>query len=552
MIELFISVIIPWIITAFLIVVFLSFLYYIPRLLVQFIRMPLFVKLVVIVALVAGVLVRFYWVPNVHRIYYDEDRYLSYAVTFARFGEAKSIEYATQTKLVKGTPDKAIRLTVPVINAWGMKLFGYTENTLFIIAKIFSSFQILLLLILAYQLFKSHTAALVSALGMALLPGPVFWSPSLNLDSYFVFFALLSFVATGLYAKKATVINGALLIASLFLLLCVRLEAFLFIPIFIWALFIIRREPQVQFITKADIPYIVFGSTFIGLRALASISVVNQQWCCADALPIEAFYPSYFIRNLLPNLLQLFTRIEFPFVITILAIISIVRMQNKKVALLTLWFLSYFILYSLYYAGMLYSEEFSGSYGRYFLILIPPLLMLAGHTVWLLQKYIEKLSLIRKIVYISLFIGVFVTLSFGTFASYRTLVSTSPYYRGVDEGPAFIHSYTEHYLAPNTPKDSIILTSMTAYFAMIGRTTGLAGLFIDDIEIRDLVLSELKAGKRVFSVFPYQCSVDPKACDKIIKYVDYYPVKTKKEPPGGSYFAEIKLNSATPSGALKK
>jgi len=525
MIEVLISVIIPWILSFLLCGLIIVFIIKIPLIFKEFLKLPLYIKIIFVVIFFGGFLVRFYLTPNQHRILYDEDRYLSYSVTFAHFGEAKSIVYASSDKLLRGDPDQAARLTVPIFNAWIFKIFGYSENNIFIAAKIVSSIQILLIFILAYLMFESHIVAIFAAFGMAFLPTPVYWATSSTLDPYFVFFTLLTFTSIYLFVKKPNNVNGFFLIICIFLLLFVRIEALFSIPIFALILFNSYKNGNSKLLTKKSIFFYSLLFFMVLFRTFISFSVLGKKWCCAEGLPIEAFYLPYFMRNILPNILNLFVRVEFPYFITILSLVGLIKMKNKNILILGVFLVGYFILYSTYYAGMLYSHEFSGSYGRYFLILIPPLLLLAGNTIEDFINYIR--NKFRKKAFIIFLISVFiVTYTFlPTIKHYKDLIFISPYYQLVEAGPIFNHEIIEKYLIPNTPKDSIVLTNIASLFVMEGRATSLFASFTQEKEVQDYVFSSLKKHQRVFSIYPYLCDNDTIECISLKKTFDIVPYK---------------------------
>lgn len=158
------------------------------------------------VIVVVGGLLRFYS-PDQHRIYFDEDRYLSGAVTFAKFGTQRLINVATNDTFLTGDPDLVARVTVPTLNAWIFKVFGYSEKYLFIGSRIFSTSQIIFVFIAVVMYLRSRSMGLVAAGIFAILPVPIFWSLSIGLDSYFVFFALLAFIGAAWYGYRPVFIR---------------------------------------------------------------------------------------------------------------------------------------------------------------------------------------------------------------------------------------------------------------------------------------------------------------------------------------------------------
>lgn len=537
--EFVLGVFLPWITVFLLLACVVSSIFLIPKLIKPFLIFPLPVKIVLILILTGGVAVRFLATQPFHKIYYDEDRYLAYAVSFAHFGKATSVELATPQKLIMGKPDKVGRVTVPVIHAAGIKLIGNSELVLFQIARIASALQILLIFILSFLLLRNYVISLSSAFLMAFLPVQVYWATSLSLDSYHVFFAMLSAIAAILYARNQTLTTQTLLISSIFLLLGVRFEAFLFL--FILALFYIteRSKQKLPFLTKKD--FITFGilGVLLVIRTGSSLSVLSQPWCCAEALPLESFGVPYFIRNLLPNIFGLFNRPEFPFIITILALYQVITKRSSAVIILAVWALAFFFLYSSYYAGKFYTFEFSGSYGRYLLMLVPPLIILASCTInmtWDQIYHYKKVS--TALLWTGVF-GVICLTLFPTARHYTRLTSSSPYFMAVEAGPQVMHTFLEQTFMPSIPKDAIVIHSLTAHPLLDNRPTAFIAYFYDG-HLNDYLVSELKNGKKAYVLETFPCQAYTDSCKKLNGLFYFIPEESKQDPSGLMY-SEVKL-----------
>ncbi len=536
--EFILGALLPWATLVALLALFLGTLLHFRSIIKVIIHIPNRIKFLFILIIIAGFISRFFYTENYHKIYYDEDRYLSYAVTFERFGKATSIEFATPTQIILGKPDKAGRVTIPIVNATGIKIFGNSEDVLFTIAKTASLLQVILVFLFSYLLFKNYTVSLFSSLLMALLPIEIYWAPSLALDSYHVFFSLVASVAVVLYAKKPILSNQILLISSVFLLLGVRIESFSFLVILI-ALFIAVRKSEHRFIYKTDlIPFSILCG-LIGFRTLASISVLGQPWCCAEALPLESFAPNYFFRNLLPNIFDLLKRPEFPGIIILLAAYTLIKKSSAYAYILWFWVLLFFLLYSTYYAGKFFTFEFSGSYGRYLLMLVPPLIILASIPLTNIFSHIFKRGLKSSFMYLFLFLGI--TLFFiPTALSYPTLIKSSPYFNMVEAGPKVYHEFLVNEFLLKTKQNDIIIHSLTAHPLLDSRTTIFIGYFFDG-RLNDFLVSSLKSGKKAYILETYQCEVLPESCKKLNGLFIFKPVK-KTTSNADISFSEVILS----------
>jgi len=540
--ELVIGVILPWITLLAALVLLITALFLLPWLIRNVVKNRR-ILLAGIIILVLSTCVRFALTPNIHRIYYDEDRYLGYSVTFARFGKATTVELATPEKLLIGKPDQAVRTTVPVLHAAVLKTFGYTEQHLFIFSKIISILGVLTIMVLTYLLFKRYSAALLAGFIMGMLPINVYWSPSLALDPYFVFFGLLSFTGVLVYLKKPGTITALFTVSAIFLLLCVRLEGFLFLLVFVYYFIAYRKEHSASLFIKKDMILFYCLLPLILIRGGASISVLGQKWCCADSLPLEAFHIRYVVRNLLPNMFYLIHSAEFPFFLTIPAWIVLLKNRTKEIFALGLWILLYCIIYSFYYAGRFVTPEYSGSYARYFLVLIPPIIMLFSFGI---DEFIRYLGAKKK--HARLFIGIvvslFAALSLFFFKDYKSLVTQAPtIFNPVDQMPIIVHEYMENVFIKNTPKDAILIHPITPVPLLHGRTIVYQTYFVNNPETIEFVKSSLEKGKKAYLIGSYECDVIPEQCRDIKDIFEFKKTKFNKKNPYGFEIHEVILKN---------
>ena len=539
--ALLLTTISPWMLTICLVVVILLFFIHVPFLFKKITRIPKRHVFVLILTLLIGGLVRFHFTPNTHRIYFDEDRYLTYAVTFARFNKTVGINLATPEKVIIGDPDQVGRITVPVVNGWVLKLFGLKEENLFIAAKLFSTLQILLIFCATYLLYKSYSGALLSAILFAFVPLNVYWSPSIGLDSYFVFFGLLAFVASCMYAKTPTKTTATFATVSTILLLFVRLESYLFLLVSLVTIYSIRKTTASPFLTRADITYGFIALPFIAVRGLVSASVLGKTWCCGESTPLEAFGSGYFVRNTIPNIIGLFNNPAFPFIISFVAMVMIFTRRDWRTAPLIVWLLCYFVIYSFYFAGLFYTYEFSGSYGRYFLMLIPPLIILASMGLLNIHSWLRKKSTLVRIFAFLVIVGSL----YPTFASYTKLVFLSPYDKFVDAGPRNIHVHLEKGILPKTPNNSTIIHALTGVTLLHNRNAVYFASLLYNPVAQNFVLNELKDGREVYMLQTYSCEAYEEKCAKLLSLFDITTL-----PPDPRYsnlsLARLTLKTSTP------
>lgn len=544
----------PWVLTGAILIVLGITVRMLPKLLHALLRLPRWVTLLFILTVMLGTYIRFAWVPNTHRIYFDEDRYLMYAVSFARTGHALGIQVATPNNIIMGDPDPGARVTVPLIHAWVMKFFGYTDVNLFTTAKVLSSIQIILIFFCVLLLFKLPIAALISSISIAFLPIMTFWSTTTNLDSVFVFFALLSTIAATWHGRRPTVTSSLFLAASISLLLFVRIEGMILLATLASLIVLIRLEKKAPIASSRDIPFFILFFPISIIRVIVALPLFSQTWCCAEATPLEIFQLGYFWRNTIPNLQTLFVQKEFPFIITILSIITIfgipgstmfISSIQRKKWIFILWLFSYFMLYSFYYVGIFYSYTFSGSYGRFFLMLVPPLVILASlsvdaaYTTFLYTSHIRKTRML---------IGAILLLFtlYPTIISYRTTIAISPWDRLVDEGPRLMRKFLTDDLIPNTPQDALIIHPLTAVVMMSGRSAVSLESLVFQRRAIDFVKKHLTNGKPVYMLATDVCEATPYKCTLIGDTFTYTPLHIPHQTvPGFSAFS-VSLHSKNP------
>lgn len=503
---LFLGTILPWIVLGALILFFCIPFFWIRAVRKIPINILIFLGLIQILAL----WIRFAWVPDDHRIYFDEDRYLSYAVSFARYGKSVSLDLATPTQPLLGVPDEAGRVSVPVINATMLKLFGFDEAHLFTGAKILHSLAVLGIFLLGFLLFDSAAVGLLSALGIALLPTTVFFAPSFGLDLYFMDIAIAAFVSVLLFAKFPSHRTSVWMLACIVLLTCVRIEAFVLLPVLAATYAYERKQKGKHLFSKNDLWLYMTIFSYLSVRAVASLSVFTKPWCCAEALPLEAFSLSYLIRHILPNILALFTRVEFPWIISVGAGFALLVSSAWQTRILGIWILLCSLTYSAYYAGLFFNPEFSGSYGRYLLIIIVPLLLLFSHAV--VDGIGKRIQHPRtRIITILLCILTFIP----TINRYRTLISYSPWDRLAEGGPRIIHKFLTEDILPKTPPNAVIIHNLTAPIVLYGKTAVFTSSFLEDPATQKFITRALQSGQPVFMLPNYRCLLFADACKEL-------------------------------------
>lgn len=280
----------------------------------------------------------------------------------------------------------------------------------------------------------------------------------------------------------------------------------------------------------------------VGVRILVSLSVFGNVWCCGEATPLEVFELGYLIRNAIPNLAVFFVLAEVPFVLTLLGIRTLFGKRDLRIVPLGLWVVIFFFLYSSYYAGKFFDYLFSGSYGRYFLMIVPPYLILASVSIEDAWKYLARAPKKLKVAGVVASVLLLATL-YPTVKKYPRMISTSPYENIVERGPINMHDHLEKVILPQVPKNAIIIHSLSSVALLHGYAAVYFPSFFFDPKVSKYVLAQLKKGQPVYMLQTYICQADPKKCDFFTPIADLVPVKSKLPNPYGGEFLELKLRT---------
>jgi hypothetical protein len=279
----------------------------------------------------------------------------------------------------------------------------------------------------------------------------------------------------------------------------------------------------------------------LGLRLYIALPLFSQTWCCAEATPLEIFQAQYFIRNTIPNLQALFVRPEFPFFITILAFVALFGIPQKPYKwILALWITCYFFVYSFYYAGIFFSYTFSGSYGRFFLILIPPLLILAGLSADSAYRRFKTGTFEQKNKILLVLVLILFTL-YPTITKYQTFIHLSPWDMMVDEGPRIVRGFLVTDLLPNTPTPSVIIHPLTAEILMRGKSAVSLEAFLFQEQAVKFIEEQLKHGIPVYLFETGVCDANPYKCNLVRQKFTFTPITLGRSSQAGIGVSLVEL-----------
>ena len=305
----------------------------------------------------AGLLASFIFLSPVHRLFYDEDAYISIAQNLTRAPIAKITllggPYDTQVSTYHKEPPGW-----PVLLSLIFMVTGRSESVAFIVARLFFAFTIAVVYQLARQIFNKRQA-LVAAVLFGAAPACFWFSPSSGTDIPAALAAAL-----GMWGILAG--NGMLAAAGFALAAQIRLELIILVPI-------------------------VWLSTKVSSRwkwiaaALVIVEVVHIGWVLSIAPALaaaekvrSAFGFEFVPGNLRTNLAYLFNPLVFPAGITVLAVaktaLSLREKTNpegRRLAEGEMQILMLFGVYMFFYAGSFDTNP------RYTIQLLIPLALLA-------------------------------------------------------------------------------------------------------------------------------------------------------------------------------
>jgi len=352
--------------------------------------------IVLLVIFILGLYLRVFVAPHTHRLYYDEDIYLNIAQNIVKEGRAILCNYGTQEKCFEGIYNKQPNGYSFLMSVFF--IFGTSETLAHYATAVISSLIIPLIFLVAYLLFDNQKIAVLSALFFCLIPISIVWAPTTSSESVSVFFMALAFLALLSYLKNKKIPLLLFFFSTLAYSIQIRPEGFLFLPIVLLA-FVLDKDFFAGLRKKEFLVIFILFCALLVPHALHTLSVKSEGWgASGNKLGTE-----YVENNLSVNGMFFFENTRFPLVFSALAILGLYpfRKEWRKKTVLVAWFLAFFILYLLFYAG-------SFNYGvdvRFSMNLYIPLAILGGCGAFLISRGLDKFL---KKGYVSLVIASFV------------------------------------------------------------------------------------------------------------------------------------------------
>jgi 4-amino-4-deoxy-L-arabinose transferase-like glycosyltransferase len=470
--------------------------------------------------LIFGVL--FQLAPKNHRIFFDEDIYINTGQTMALRGQTGFCNYCS-FEINQYRPQWLSYNKQPggwpflISNAF--RLFGVDETYAFYLNNLILVATVLLIFFIIRQLTADDFSAFLSALIFATVPHNLMWAntaaaePMASLFNGLVVFLLILFLQ---YGKNSHLF---LLAVTLPLAVQIRTESIMILGFTIIMLFIF--SPKTLW-TRKLWTHAVLTATLLIPQILHLYLVNGYSWGAKG----PKFALRYFFDNIGPNSSYFFSNDYFPVLMSVLAVIGLLmtRVQIRWRMMILIWFLCYWCVFLLFYAG---SYAF-GADNRFALLTFIPLAVLAALGAGVLKEKLNVLILNaykiskgrKKYNYqnaanpIYRIAPILITLLvLFSFARFLPLIRQE-----VREGwqARYDHKYAKEF-TKKIPRDSVVLSQVPAMFALWGQS---AIQTYAGIEYPDLIEHLLeKYQGHVYFHYNYWCNTQSRSHQRLCRAI---------------------------------
>ncbi len=321
-----------------------------------------------LVPAIAGLAVSWLVLAPIHRLFFDEDIYISIAANLTHapanqltlYGGPGDIKASSYYKEPAGWP---------VLLSLIFLVTGRSESIAFRVARILFALTVVGVYQLTRQLSGTRVQAAAASIMFGAAPVCFWFSPSAGTDIPAAFMSIV-----GMWGLAAG--NGALAAGGFAYAAQTRMELLALVPLVTFAKNISRKWKLLSLgLVIEEIVHIAWVMFFIA-PVLTRVEKVPS-----------AFGARYVVANLAPNLKYLLNPLIFPAAVSVLALVAVGlsfrknAAQRKGAGLLALWAATLFCIYLLFYAG---SFDINPRYSIQFLAPITILAALAiQRPVWL-------------------------------------------------------------------------------------------------------------------------------------------------------------------------
>lgn len=294
-----------------------------------------FLTLALIVA--AGALLRFFWVPYAHYVFYDEYEHIAVARNMLESGLFSRCDFYLDGKCLSSWQPQWLPGYHFLLSQF-FSLSGVSERAAFIFNSLFSSLSLPAVFLLTYFCFRDAAAALIAAALTAFLPLHLKFAGGASTETLSLFFLLVTAASWFFYARRRTGRALFLALAAAAFALLARAENGLLLALF--PLFLVlfagrgERLKPLLFLPAAALPYLLY---LPGIRAF-----MLGGWLAAhESAPAAQF--------LWPSLKYWISGISVPVLVTAAAALSfftLFRKNRRELAFFGAWFLLFIAAYA--------------------------------------------------------------------------------------------------------------------------------------------------------------------------------------------------------------
>lgn len=355
------------------------------------------------------------YVHPVEQLYFDENIYQGIALNILHNGNALWCQYGSAQAI--NCPLNAIYhdpVEISLYLAMAFAILGPSVQTAYAFELAVGAISVFLVFLLGSLAFGKK-GGVASALVFALLPELLIWTRTETVpDMIFMLFTILAFLCYELYDKDRSWKTFGLFLSALGIVVYMRTEAIILIPVFIVFEALRynsmnaqkRRSPSKRsginaatavciaafiVLLAAQIYYIYYegqnpnyGSGVLCGKQTTTFS--SQDFQCNIVTNVEYFFGQFNSVAAYPT--------YFSPITTIVAIIGFAIMllfSNKEyrhyVLVFGLWILAYHFFYDSFYAG---GATF-GVDSRFMLVIFPPIALFAGYGISRISDYVPTL-----------------------------------------------------------------------------------------------------------------------------------------------------------------
>jgi hypothetical protein len=361
------------------------------------------------------------WVKPTQLLFFDDAIYQAMGVDLLHSGQAWMCNFGTPTNCITGQIfHEPIGLSFNI--AIGFLLLGVHRSSAYAVQTALAALSVFMTFMVSFLLLKDKRGAFFSALVLALLPIILVWASPTNSDMATLAYSLISMFMLIVLIRSRSILSLSNFLLSLSLLLYMKVDALVYVPIFIVTYLILYEKGTMKSITESirvlsknlfntnllilillfvlvAYPTVLFAFTNSSSDGYGYQGTSLQLTCNPSASSIKAngtINSQNFKANICANVYFWTNKynnnqVTQPLYLTILAAIGAILMiafkKRRVLAAIVVWFGAIFLLYTAFYAGsVIYGVDW-----RFMIGLMAPFAILCGFAISGLSSCGEKL-----------------------------------------------------------------------------------------------------------------------------------------------------------------